>query len=69
MLPDSWALAGSMNDEPASLQEALEGLDGTKWQKGLDKEIGWLEAAKMWRVMKALENAKVIPHSIKLKTK
>ena len=27
-LPDSWALAGSMDEEPASLQEALEGPDG-----------------------------------------
>ena len=27
-LPDSWALASSMNEEPTSLQEALEGPDG-----------------------------------------
>ena len=43
-LPDSWALAGSMDEEPASLQEALEGPDGEDWQKGLDKELGRLEA-------------------------
>ena len=30
-LPDSWALAGSMDEEPASLQEALEGPDGEDW--------------------------------------
>ena len=30
-LPDSWALAGSMDEEPTSLQEALEGPDGEDW--------------------------------------
>ena len=30
-LPDSWALTGSMDEEPASLQEALEGPDGEDW--------------------------------------
>ena len=30
-LPDSWTLAGSMNEEPASLQEALEGPVGAEW--------------------------------------
>ena len=30
-LPDSWVLAGSMDEEPASLQEALEGPDGEDW--------------------------------------
>ena len=58
-----------MDEEPASLQEALEGPDGAEWKKGLDKEIGWLEAAKTWRVVRALENAKVILHSIVLKMK
>ena len=68
-LPDSWALAGSMDEEPASLQEALEGPDGEEWKKGLEKEIGRLEAARTWRVVKAPEGAKVIPHSIVLRTK
>ena len=30
-LPDSWALAGSMDEESTSLQEALEGPDGEDW--------------------------------------
>ena len=67
-LLDSWALAGSMDKEPASLQEAIEGIDGAEWQKGLDKEIGRLEV-RTWRVVKPLEGAKVILHSIVLKTK
>ena len=41
--------------------------DGAEWQKGLEKEIGRLEAAKTWRVVRAPENAKVIPHSIVVK--
>ena len=68
-LPNSWALAGSMDEEPASLQEALEGPDGEEWKKGLEKEIGRLEAARTWRVVKAPEGTKVIPHSIVLRTK
>ena len=68
-LPDSWALAGSMDEEPTSLQEALEGPDGEEWKKGLEKEIGRLEAARTWHVVKAPEDAKVIPHSIVLRTK
>lgn len=68
-LLDCWALAGSMDEEPTSLWEALEGPDGAAWQKGLDKEISCLEAVKMWRVAKAPEGAKAIPHSIVLKTK
>ena len=36
-LPDSWALAGSMDEEPASLQKAIDGPDGEEWQKGLEK--------------------------------
>lgn len=38
-LPDSWVLAGSMDEEPPSLQEALDGPDGVEWRKGLEKEI------------------------------
>ena len=68
-LPDSWALAGSMDEEPASLQEALEGPDGKEWKKGLEKEIGRLEVARTWHVVRAPEGAKVIPHSIVLRTK
>ena len=68
-LPDSWALAGSMDEEPTSLQEALEGPDGEDWQRGLDKELGRLEVARTWYVVKPLEGAKVIPHSIVLRTK
>ena len=68
-LPDSWALAGSMDEEPASLQEALEGPDGEDWQKGLDKELGRLEAARTWHVVKPPEGTKVILHSIVLRTK
>ena len=68
-LPDSWALAGSMDEEPASLQEALEGPDGEEWKKGLEIEIGRLEAVRTWHVVKAPEGAKVIPHSIVLRTK
>ena len=34
-----------------------------------DKEIGRLEAAKTWRVVKLPENATIIPHSIVLNTK
>ena len=68
-LPNSWALAGSMDEEPTSLQEALEGPDGEDWQKGLDKELGRLETARTWRVVKPLEGTKVIPHSIVLRTK
>ena len=68
-LPDSWALAGSMDEEPASLQEALEGPDGEEWKKGLEKEIGRLEAVRTWRVVKAPEGAKVILHSIVLRMK
>ena len=62
-LPDSWVLAGSMDEEPASLQEALEGLDGAEWKRGLDKEIGRLEAAKTWRVVKPLEVAGDMPRT------
>ena len=40
-------LARSMDEEPPSLQEALDGLDGVEWRKGLEKEISQLEAAKM----------------------
>ena len=58
-----------MDEEPTSLQEALEGMDGAEWQKGLDKEIGRLEVVRTWHVMKPPEGAKVIPHSIVLKTK
>ena len=58
-----------MDEEPASLQEALEEPDWAEWQKELDKEIGQLEAVKTWRVMRALENTKVILHSIVLKPK
>ena len=59
-------LASSMDEEPTSLQEALEGPDGEKWRKGLEKEIGRLEAVRTWHVVKVLEGAKVIPHSIVL---
>ena len=58
-----------MDEEPASLQEALDGPDGDKWRKGLEKEISRLEGAKTWRVVRALENARIILHSIVLKTK
>ena len=58
-----------MDEEPASLQEALEVPDGEDWQKRLDKELGRLEAVRTWHVMKPLEGAKVIPHSIVLRTK
>ena len=58
-----------MDKEPASLREALEGPDGAEWKRGLDKEIGRLEAAKTWRVVKPPENAMIIPHIIMLKTK
>ena len=51
-----------MDEEPASLQEALEGPDGEEWRKGLEKEIGRLEAARTWCVVKAPEGAKVIPY-------
>ena len=68
-LPNSWALAGSMDEEPASLQEALEGPDGEEWKKGLEKEIGRLEAVRTWRVVKAPEGTKVILHSIVLRMK
>ena len=68
-LPDSWALAGSMDEEPASLQGALEGPDGEDWRRGLDKELGRLEAARTWCVVKPPEGAKVILHSIVLRTK
>ena len=68
-LPDNWALAGSMNEEPATLQEALEGPDGEEWRKGLEKEIGRLEVARTWCIVKAPEGAKVIPHSIVLRMK
>ena len=52
-----------MDEEPASLQEALEGLDGAEWKRGLDKEIGRLEAAKTWRVVKPLEVAGDMPRT------
>ena len=68
-LPDSWALAGSMDEEPVSLQEALEGPDGEDWRRGLDKELGRLEAVRTWCVVKPPEGTKVIPHSIVLRTK
>ena len=47
--------------------QANTSTDGAEWQKGLEKEIGRLEAAKTWRVVRAPENAKVIPHSIVVK--
>ena len=68
-LLDSCALAGSMDEEPASLQEALEGPDGEDWRRGLDKELGRLEVAGTWHVVKPPEGTKVIPHSIVLRTK
>ena len=58
-----------MDEEPTLLKEALEGLDGAEWKRGLDKEIGRLEVAKTWRVVKPPENATIIPQSIVLKTK
>lgn len=66
---DNWTLARSMDEEPTLLKEALEGLDGAEWKRGLGKEIGRLEAAKTWRVVKPPENATIIPHSILLKIK
>ena len=58
-----------MDKEPTSLQEALEGPDGEEWRKGFKKEIGRLEAVRIWRVIRALDSTKVIPHSIVLKMK
>ena len=58
-----------MDEELASLQEALEGPDGEELKKGLEKEIGRLGVVRTWHVVKAPEGAKVILHSIVLRTK
>lgn len=37
-LLDNWTLARSMDEEPTSLKEAFEGLDGAKWKRGLERD-------------------------------
>jgi hypothetical protein len=68
-LPDEFALAGSMDDEPTSYEEALTGPDVAEWKAAWEKEIGRLEAAHTWDLVDRPSDAPVIPCGMVFKTK
>jgi hypothetical protein len=47
-LPPGFANVGAMGSEPASIDEALRGLNADKWQVALDYEINQLEKLGTW---------------------
>ena len=69
MLPLDFTLVGTLNSEPKSLDEALQGLDADKWNKALDYEIDQLEKLGTWVVENLPKGHTAIPCSEVLKIK
>jgi hypothetical protein len=67
--PPEFAFAGSMDDEPASYHEAMNGSDAAQWKAAWEKEIGRLEKARTWDLVDRPTNAPVIPCDLVFKTK
>ena len=68
-LPEDFALAGSMDEEPGSLAEALAGKNGDDWKAGWDKEIGRLEGYNTWKLVHPPEGVSILPCNEVFKTK
>ena len=50
-MPSDFALAGSMDDEPVSYDDAMSGPNAREWRGAWEKEIGRLEAARTWELV------------------
>jgi len=68
-LPPDFALIGSLDSEPTSLDKALRGPDATKWQTALEYEISQLEKLETWVVEDLPKGHTLIPCSEVLKVK
>ena len=68
-LPADFALAGTMGNEPKTLDEALQGPHAKEWQAVYDYEISQLEKLGTWKIVDLPPGAKPIPHSLVFKEK
>jgi hypothetical protein len=64
-----YALASALETGPATLKQALAGLNSNKWQKAWDEELGQLVARKTWEIVDRPSDKPVIPHLVVLREK
>ena len=64
-----YLLAGSMQNEPPSMSEALRGPNAAEWQKVLEYEIGQLQKLRTWDLVDKPPKTPVIPCSEVLQEK
>ena len=63
LLPLDFALIGSLDTEPNSIDEALCGSEAKEWQEALQYEIGQLKKSKTWAIEDLPSEHKAIPSS------
>jgi len=59
-----YVLAGSMGNEPRSLDEAFRGPHAANWKAALQYEISQLEKLRTWKIVDRPDGKPVIPHSV-----